>query len=139
MPRKLNHEHVEEAADTFRTSHFWIESQARIFARFDEIARHWLDRRREELDATRQSFEQLRSSNNIAELMRIQQEWMIGSINRLAADIAELSTAAVNLAQTAVSQIGRTTEATGGQLERAGEEIMSAAGSKPNIRAAEQG
>jgi hypothetical protein len=136
MPRKLNPEHGAEGAD-IRASDFWIESQARIFERFDEIARHWLDRRREDLDATRQSFEQLRSSNNIAELMRVQQEWVIGSMNRLAADMAELGTAAAKLAQTSVSQIGRTTEARANQLERAGEEIMSAAGSKPNIRAAE--
>jgi Phasin protein len=133
MPRKRSpgREAVEQQEEqvvsaTTRASDLWIESQARLFEEFDEVARHWLDRRREALDAARQSFEELRNDNSIGGLMRIHQEWMIGSMNRLAADIAELSGVVLNIAQATAARIGRA----GGE-----EELMSAAGSKPGIPA----
>jgi hypothetical protein len=49
---------------------------------------------------------------------------------------AVLSTAAVNLAQTAASQNGRTIEATAADVGQVGEDMMRVAGSKPRIRAA---
>ncbi len=137
MPRNRNPEH--EAAEgqdeqvvsaATRASELWIESQARIFEEFDDIVRRWLDRRREALDAARQSFEELRSDNSIGGLMRIQQEWVIGSMNRLAADIAELNGAVLNIAQATASRMGRATR----DLEQTGQELMSAAGSKPGMK-----
>jgi hypothetical protein len=142
MPRKRTpapeaaeeqEEQVVSAAT--RASDLWIESQARLFEEFDDVARHWLDRRREALDAARQSFEELRNDNSIGGLMRIQQEWVIGSMNRLAADIAELSGAVLNIAQATASRIARATEGAAHESEQAGQELMSAAGSKPGMPA----
>ena len=140
--RSTEHEAAERSARQFSsvasgTSEFWVESQARVFEHFDEVARRWLDHRREALDATRRSFEEMRGTDNVGELMRIQQEWLIGSMHRLAEDFGELSTAAVNLAQTTASQFSRTTAATAADVEKVDEEIMRAAGSKPRMRAAE--
>jgi hypothetical protein len=92
--------------------------------------RRWLDRRREALDAARQSFEDLRSDNSIGGLMRIQQEWVIGSMNRLPAGIDALNGAVLNIAQTTTSRIGRAT----GDLEHSGQKLMSAAGSKSGMK-----
>lgn len=140
MPRKRtpaheaaeeHHEQVVSAAT--RASELWIESQARIFEEFDEIVRRWLDRRREALDAARQSFEGLRNDNSIAGLTRIQQEWVIGSMNRFAADIAELGGAVLNIAQATASGMDRATGGAARELERTGQELMSAAGSKPGM------
>ena len=117
------------------SSGIWLESQARMFDHLDEVARRWLDRRREALDATRRSFEEMRSTDNIGELMRVQQEWVLGSLQRLATDMSELSAAAFNLAQAVATQMGETAERTAGDVERAGHEMMSVAGSKPGIRA----
>jgi Phasin protein len=140
--RSAEHEAVDRSARQFSsiasgTSGLWVESQARIFDQFDEVARRWLDRRREALDATRESLEEMKSTENVGELMRVQQEWLIGSLHRLAADFGELGAAAVNLAQTAASQIGRTTEGTAENVEKVGQEMMGVAGSKPSRRAAE--
>jgi hypothetical protein len=52
---------------------------------------------------------------------------VIVSMNRLAADIAELNGAALN--------IGRATAGATRDLEHAGQELMSAAGSKPGMPA----
>jgi hypothetical protein len=142
MPRKRSpgREAVEQQEEqavsaTTRASDLWIESQARLFEEFDEVARHWLDRRREALDAARQSFDELRNDNSIGGLMRIQQEWMIGSMNRLAADIAELSGVVLNIAQATAARIGRAGGEASRDLEQAGEQLMSVAGSKPGIPA----
>jgi Phasin protein len=143
MPRKRTPEH--EAAEgqdeqvvsaATRASELWIESQVRIFEEFDEIVRRWLDRRRDALDAARQSFEELQNDKSIGGLMRIQQEWVIGSMNRLAVDISELSSAALNIAQAAASRITEATERAGRDSEQARQELMSVAGSKPGIPAA---
>jgi hypothetical protein len=77
------------------------------------------DRPREALDATRQSFEEMRSTDNVGELKRIQHDWVTGSLQRLAADMAELGTAAFNLAQTAATQVNRPAGGTAHHLERA--------------------
>jgi hypothetical protein len=134
--RSTEHEAAERSPQQFftvasATSEFWVESQARVFDHFDEVARRWLDRRREALDATRRSFEEMRGTDNVGELMRVQQEWAFGLLQRLAAEMSELSTAAFNLAQVAATQVNRTAEGTARDLERASHEMMSAAGSKP--------
>jgi hypothetical protein len=138
MPRKRTQaaEEQEEqvVAAATRASDLWIESQARLFDAFDEVARRWLERRREALDAARQSLEELRNDNSIGGLVRIQQEWAVGSMNRLAADIAELSGAVLTIAQATASRIGRATAGATRNLEQTGEELMSVAGSKPGSR-----
>jgi hypothetical protein len=137
MPRKHSakqeaaegrEEHVVSAAT--RALDLWIESQARIFEQFDEVARPWLDRR---LDAARQSFEEFRNDNSLGGVMRVQQEWVIGSMNRLAADIAELNGAVLNIAQAAGSRIGRVAGGATRDSEQTDQEFVSAAGSKPGI------
>jgi hypothetical protein len=143
MPRKRNAE--QEPAEgqgqqagsvATRALDLWIANQARIFEEFDEVARRWLDRRREALDATRQIFEEFRADNSLGGVIRVQQEWVIGSMNRLAADIAELSGAVLNITQAAASRITEATEGAGRGSEQARQELMSVAGSKPVIPAA---
>lgn len=140
--RSTEHEAAERSERQFYpvasgTSGLWVESQARVFEHFDEVARRWLDRRRESLDATGQSLEEMRSTDNVVELMRIQQEWAFGSLQRLATDMSELSTATFNLAQVAATQVGKTVERTARDVERTGHEMMSVAGSKPHISSVE--
>jgi hypothetical protein len=141
MPRKRTPEHKaaegqdEQAVSAAtRASELWIEGQARIFEEFDDV-RRWLDRRREALDTARQSFEDLRNDTSIAGLIRVHQEWVIGSMNRLAADIAELNGAVLNIAQVTASRMGRATGGATRDLEQTGHELISAAGSKPGMTA----
>jgi hypothetical protein len=77
----------------------------------------------------------MRGTDNVGDLMRVQQEWVFGSLQRLAADVSELGTTAFNLAQATATQLGKTAERTAGDVERAGQEMMS--GSKPSISAVE--
>jgi Phasin protein len=140
MARKRNLEqpHAERAEEqvigaAFRGPDLWVESQAKAFDRFDEVARRWLDRRREALDATRQSFEEMRDSSDLGERMRIQQEWVLGSMRRITADFVELSGITLNLMQGATTQIARAAEGTAHDMTHAGREFASVAGSKPRM------
>jgi hypothetical protein len=143
--RALEGEHLEAeqltnageqaAAAAFRVPVLWVENQAKAFDHFEEIARRWLDRRREALDATRQSFDEMRGCDDFGEVVRIQQQWVLGSLQRFTNDLVELSGMAVDLAQSATSQIGRATEETAHDMERAGREFASVAGSKPRMAA----
>lgn len=140
--RNLEQQHMERAEEhvvgsAFRASDLWVESQAKTFERFDEVARRWLDRRREALDATRESLEEMRDSSDLGECMRIQQEWVLGSVRRLTADFVELSGIALNLAQGVTTQMARATESTKQDLAQAGRELASAAGSKPRMHSLE--
>ncbi|HZB90556.1 MAG TPA: phasin family protein [Stellaceae bacterium] len=128
----------ELSSAAFRTSDIWVESQTRMFEHFDEVARRWLDRRREALDAARQSFEEMRNTADLGELMRIQQDWVIGSMQRFAADMAEFGTAAFNFTQATASQLSRAAEGAAGDLARVGHDMMSAAGAKPNFSGVEE-
>ena len=44
-------EQVVSAA--FRAPNLWVETQAKAFDQIDEVARRWLDRRRDDLDHAR--------------------------------------------------------------------------------------
>ena len=134
--RNLEQRHAERVEEhalgaAFRGPDLLVESQAKAFERFDEVARRWLDRRREALDATRQSFEEIRDSSDFSDLVRIQQEWMLGSMRRLTTDLVELSGIALNLTQGATMQMARAAEGTAHDMTQAGRELASAAGSKP--------
>jgi hypothetical protein len=138
MARKRNVERAEEQVigSAFRVPDLWIETQANAFKRFDEVAQRWLDRRREALDATRQSLEEMRGSNDLGECMRIQSDWVLGSMRRLTADFVELSSIALNLAQGAATQTARAMESTTREMAEAGGEL-AAAGSKPRKHSTE--
>jgi hypothetical protein len=143
MPRKRNaaqeaaeRQEQQMGSDATRALDLWIENQERIFKEFDEVARRWLDRRREALDATRQTFEEFRNDNSLGGVMRVQQEWAIGSMHRLAADIAEFSGAVLTIAQAAASRVAGAMEGAGRDLEQSRQELLSVAGSKPGAPAA---
>ncbi len=145
MARRRTHTEQDEAEQLTdrvgsvvpKTADLWVETQARLFEQVDEVARRWLDRRREALDAARQSMEEMRRSSDIADLMRVQQDWVLGAVRRVAADITEMTGAALTFSQASASRIGQAGEGMAHDLERAGQDALSAAGSKPQLRTAE--
>lgn len=113
----------------------WIGSQAMFFDQIDSVARRWLDRRREALDVTRQAMEAMRQSDNLGELFRIQQSWLLGSMQRIAADVTELSQAALVIPQSAAACFGQTANEMPRDIERLSSEALNVAGSKSRVRA----
>lgn len=117
-------EHVEGAAQ--KTTGAWIEGQATLFNQVDNVARRWLDRRREALDATRQSLDEMKHCGDMRDILRIQQDWVMGALRRVMADFSELTKATLEVSQGTVSRVGQTTRAIGEDMGRACEEAMNA-------------
>lgn len=111
----------------------WIDSQMKLFEQIEEVARHWLDRRREALDATRRTMEEMRGCEHVGDLMRLQQEWIFGALQRLTADVAELGGAAFTLPRVGAARLGQAGDGMVHEIGRAGSEALSAAGSKPGM------
>ena len=133
--RTAEHERSERAGEQLQSmassaSDLWLESQTRTLDHIDEVSRRWID-------AARQSLGEMRECSNLGELMRLQQEWIMGSMRRTAIDFAQFGKMTMDLAQSATSQIGRATERTAAEVERSGQEFASAAGSKPHAEAVE--
>jgi hypothetical protein len=98
--------HFQSVAST--AGDLWLESQTRTLDHIDEVTRRWID-------AARESLDEMRECSNLGELMRLQQEWIMGSMRRAAMDVAEFGRMSMDLAQRATSQIERSTERTVGQ------------------------
>jgi hypothetical protein len=121
-------EHLQTIASS--AGDLWLESQTRTLDHIDDVNRRWIE-------AARQSLGEMRDCSNFGELMRLQQEWIMGSMRRAALDFAEFGKMTMDLAQSATSQMGRATERAAGEVEQASQEFASAAGSKPHVEAIE--
>jgi phasin protein len=133
--RSAERETSERAAEQMQSAassagDLWIESQARTLDHIDDVMNRWMD-------AARHSLEEMRECSTLGELMRVQQEWIVGSMRRTATDMAQFGKMTMDMAQRATSQIERTTARTADEVERASQEFASAAGSKPQIEAVE--
>jgi hypothetical protein len=122
--RDPNQERTERAAGhlqslTSSAGDLWLESQTRTLDHIDEVTRRWID-------AARESLGEMKECSNLGELMRLQQEWIVGSMRRAATDFAEFGRMTMDIAQRATSQIERTTERTAGEVERARQEFGGA-------------
>jgi hypothetical protein len=110
-----------------RTASEWIDAQAELFEQFDHIASQWLERRREALDATRHSIEQLRSCEQVGDFLRVQHEWVEGSMRRLTEDLTEFAKVAFAVPQVAASRFGHAAATMGRGLDKAQEDLLSRA------------
>jgi hypothetical protein len=133
--RSADDERSERAAEHFQSialgaGDLWLESQTRTLNHVDEVTRRWID-------AARQSLDDMRECRNLGELVRLQQEWIIGSMRRAAIDFAQFGRMTMDMAQRATSQIEQTTERTAGEIEQAGQDSARAAGSRHQSEAAE--
>jgi Phasin protein len=77
----------------------WIETQSELLDRIDAMAKGWVQRRREALDAARQSLGELNEFRDPSDLLRIQQEWLSGSLQRVASDLESLTRIALDFSQ----------------------------------------
>jgi hypothetical protein len=136
--RRMEHEAEREGAEGEAAARKGMElllgNQTILLHHMNEVTKRWLERRRDDIDAARQSLDDISNCDNWGEVLRVQQEWMLGSMRRLTADLTELASGALSLSQRAASRFGETTEAAAREWQRAGSEAvstLSAAGAKP--------
>ena len=92
----------------------------------------WLHRRREAVEHARQSLDRVPQCRTMADLTKLQQEWLSGVSQQLAGDVAawsEMTTLLSQLAMKHIEEAGRIVAA-GSQL--GARETLKAAGDKPS-------
>jgi len=110
----------------------WFATQAGLLADMDALTHAWLHRRREGLEAMRTALEQLTGCQGPAEMLQIQQEWLSGAFRRATDDISALNTTVSSLTKKATSDLEKAAGQVAKPLYAVGEEMLLAAGNKPN-------
>jgi hypothetical protein len=130
MARKSSHtgqDEAEQATEEATSAGFTgaaglMDVQVQLFEQFDHVASQWLDHRREDLDATRQSIDELRNCERMDEVLRVQQEWMNGSMRRLWEDWTACAKVAFSVPRVTASRFGQAATTMSRTLGRGQEE-----------------
>src|SRR5258708_15531622 len=110
----------------------WIEGQAELLEHVDQLSKRWLQNRREAIDATRQSFADMQRARDLADLMRVQQEWLSGSLQRLGSDFEALTSISLTYSRRAMMWLGETVQAAQASGPRGERSALSTAGAQPS-------
>jgi hypothetical protein len=93
-----------------------IEAEADLLSDIDSITNRWLQRRRQDVDAARHTLAEMSDAHEPGQILRLHQEWMNGSLQRLSGDINDFC-------QMALSAFSRTTKRFSDTGRELGEEV----------------
>jgi len=132
-------EESSEAAETAKkvvsamttSGEAWIEGQAELLEHVDQMSKRWLQNRREAVEATRQSIAEMQRARDVADVMRVQQEWFSGSLQRLSSDFEAFTTISLSYSRRAMMWLGETVRAAQESVPRGEQVTLSTAGAKP--------
>jgi hypothetical protein len=96
-----------------------LKAQADLLASAESTMTDWLHRRREAVADTQRLVSRLHGSTDPAEFLKVQQEWMAGVFNRLAADATAYQSATQRLMDHARSWFSQSAESTASQVATA--------------------
>jgi hypothetical protein len=111
-----------------REAEAWLDSNAELLREVDVMTRDWVERRRESVDAARQSMEELRTSREITDLMRIQQEWLTGSLRRVASDLDACIALAGLVWQQVIRRLSGAAQSAVADVRSGGDALVGASG-----------
>jgi hypothetical protein len=136
---------ADPAPAATRRAGAWFDSQADMLHEVDAVTQAWVQRRREMIEALQQSIAEMRNSHELADMLRIQQAWFIGSLRRVASDLEAWAGLAGTMWQRTVLRFTEAGRSTAEDVGRAGDsiasgsreaQVLSTAGSKPRGRRA---
>ncbi len=145
-PRRINSaaaaEHAargERAAESVESiasaaakgAHAWLGSQADLWREVDVAGRGFLQRRRDLLEHAQRALEEMQHCRDVVDALKVQQHFVSDALQRLAAEMGELSILSLTLSQRAMGGMlksGRTMVEDGRNAE---DFALSAAGAKP--------
>jgi hypothetical protein len=109
----------------------WMEGQAEMIDQVDQMSQRWMQSQREAIDAARQSIVEMQRARDLGDIMRVQQEWLAGTWQRLAGDLQALTSLALQYQRRTMNWAGEAAESAGEQMRRGEHAVLSAAGAKP--------
>jgi hypothetical protein len=113
-------------------ANLWFTTHAELLANVDALTHAWVSRRREGIGAMREAIQQMTESQDPAEMLRIQQDWLSGAFRRASQDIAALNEGVVSMTQKATTDFEKAARKVAEPLHAVGEEMLKAAGNKPH-------
>lgn len=119
-----------------RSAGAWLDSQADLLHEVDAMTQAWVQRRREAIDAVRQSIEDMRNSRELADMLRIQQEWLTGSLRRVASDLEAWATLAGTMWQRTMLRFTEAGQSTAEEVRRPNDSVASGSGEAPTLSTA---
>lgn len=109
----------------------WMEGHAELLEQIDQMQRRCMQSQREAIEAARQSIAELQQARDLADVMRVQQDWLAGTWQRFATDVQALTSLALHYQRRTLNWAGEAAETAGEQLRRGEHAMLSAAGAKP--------
>jgi hypothetical protein len=109
----------------------WMEGQAELLEQVDQMSQRWIQSQREAIEAARQSIAEMQRARDLTDIMRVQQEWLAGTWQRLTADFQALTSLALQYQRRSMMWTGEAAETAGEHLRRGEHAVLSAAGAKP--------
>jgi len=93
------------------TGDAWMQGQAELIENIEQISHRWLRNRRQAIEATRQLVAEIRQCRDFADVLRVQNEWLSGSLQRLASDFHAFTSTALGYSRHAVMWAGHSARA----------------------------
>ena len=119
------------ASAAAKGAHAWLGSQADLWREVDAAGRGLLQRRRELIENAQRSLEEMQNTRDVVEMLKIQQQFLSGALQGLAAEMGELSILTLTLSQRAMGGMLKSGRSMAEDARNAEDFSLSAAGSKP--------
>jgi len=111
-----------------KSAQAWLAAHEEALAGMQAVMGDWLVRRREAIDASRRAVEQLSGCRDVAELLRIQQEWIGDSMRRTASDLGAINDRVADAARRTTGQFEEAMRTVTEASRKANEAMLGAAG-----------
>ena len=131
--RQSDPEHV--LAVIVHQAEAWASAQGALLSQVETLWADWLHRRREAMSAASGSLQAMCDCHSLGELVRIQQHWLAGAIERSMANAEALVSIPFALSEATTRATARTAEATT-RLVRQGKVASSNSAEAPNQQVA---
>jgi phasin protein len=93
-------------AAMLREAEAWTSAQGELLSATEAMWSEWIRRRREALDASSRSLQQMCGCRSLADLARVQQEWLTDAVRRTVSDIGALASDAADLTGRIAGRVG---------------------------------
>jgi hypothetical protein len=107
----------------------FFAAQAHLLAEVRSVSLTWLRRRQEAIAEAQQSLDEMRACRTLADLMRVQQDWINRTMHRFAADMVAWGDTANDLSRKTLQQIDAGARGMGGAEKAPG--LISEVQAKP--------
>ena len=120
------------ASAAAKGAHAWLGSQADLWREVDVAGRGFLQRRRELIENAQRSLEEMQNCRDVVDALKVQQLFVSDALQRLAAEMGELSILSLTLSQRAMGGLLKSGRTMAEDVRNAEDFALSAAGAKPS-------